>query len=218
LGGAFVLLIYFFENNMLPLRKEFTINLKIWEDKYVLKYLEATAEETFYFQEKTKNTKDFLAWLPMFLDWLDSLTFNDKKKIMKSIERDPESVVIWLYNQITSTRFRKYKSRYEWVKKRPKPKGSETIQGCDASTELNLSKETMIPIHLLNKELTLYQKQWIIDWIICNNLNSFKEWQKFNRELGKKEEIINNPEKYKEQKKALDRLSERLAVLDSKKK
>lgn len=202
---------------MLPLRKDFTLNLKIWEDRYVLKYLEATAEESTYFYQTVKNTADCIKRLPLFINWLDSLSPNQKKKIIKSIDKEPWLVMWGIYEKISSTRFRTYESKYKDVKSRPKPEGSGKIQGCSASTELSITKATLIPINRLNKDLTLYQRGWVEDGIICNNLNSFKKGQSFNIWVWRKAEMKENPEKYAAQKNKMDDVLNRMKVLDSKK-
>lgn len=203
---------------MLPLRKSFELKLDIFGDKFALKYLEATAEESYYFYSKTKNYASFVGWLQDFIDSLDSLTSDDKKKIMKWIHRDPEQTIQVIYTNLCNTRFRRYESVYSWVKSRPKPKWGGTIQGCSASTELDLSQATMIPIFKLNKELTLYQRGRLEDGLICKNLNTYKEGQNLNKKVWAKKKKIENPEKFAATKKKMDSLKDKLAALDSKKK
>lgn len=201
---------------MLPLRKEFIINLKLHNDRYTLKFLEATAEESYYFYANIKTYTDFIAWLPGFIDGLDSLAKAQKKKLIKSAYGDPQSAIQWLYNQISKTRFRTYETRYKDVKNRPKPKKGGRIQSCEAATELNVAQATMIPINMLNKELTLYQRGRIEDGILCNNLNMSEEWQRINRRVWRDKPKQENIEIRKEQKSKINDLEERMKHLHAK--
>ena len=203
---------------MLPLRKSYEFKLDLFWDRFTLKYLEATAEESYYFYSKTKDYASFVSWLKDFINSLDSLTPNDKKKIMKWIYGDPEQSVQVVYKTLCNTRFRRYESVYSWVKSRPKPKGGGTIQGCAAWTELDLSQATMTPIFKLNKELTLYQRGRLEDGLICKNLNTYKEGQNLNRRVWAKSKKKADPKKFAATKKKMDTLKEKLAALDSKKK
>ena len=202
---------------MLPLKQEFIHKLNLYGEEYTLKYQEATAEQSQWFYSNVNTYADFSGWLTEFINSLDSLTKKEKSKIMKWIYSKPEETIQTIYKNLINTRFRRYTSKYSEVKSRPKVKGGASIQGCSASTELELSKATMTPVYLLNKELTLYQRGWLEDGLICNNLNTYKEWQALNRSVRRKTKKQENPELYKKAKKKIDNLASRLKDLDSKK-
>lgn len=202
---------------MLPLRQEFNLNLDLYGERYCLQYLEATAEESQHFYGNVNTYADFSSWLTEFINSLDSLTKKEKSKIMKWIYSKPEETIQIIYKNLINTRFRKYESRYKEVKSRPKTKWGATIVGCEASTELELSKATVTPIYLLNKELTLYQRGWLEDGLICKNLNTYKEWQALNRRVWSKSKKNEDPTRYENTKKKMADLANKLKALDNKK-
>ena len=203
---------------MLPLRQDFIHTLNLYGEEYTLKYEEATAEESQWFYSNINKYSEFSSRLTDFINSLDSLSPRQKTKIMKWIYGKPEETIQTIYKNLIDTRFRRYTSKYSEINSRPKPKGGATIQGCSASTELELSKATMTPIYLLNKELTLYQRWRLEDGLICSNLNTYKEWQALNRKVWRTVKKQENPEAYKQAKKKMENLADKLKDLDSKKK
>ena len=75
----------------------------------------------------------------------------------------------------------------------------------------------MTPVYLLNKKLTLYQRGWLEDGLICNNLNSYKEWQALNRKVWRESKKNEDPTRYENTKKKMADLASKLKALDSKK-
>lgn len=205
---------------MLPLRKEFKLNLEVWDKTYNLEYLEATAEESSYFYSKTKTTSDFIVWFASFLDKQDSLNKYHIKNIMMFICEDIETNIKEIYNTITTTMFRSYESKYK-NRRLPKEKGQWETVSCDAATELHLAQKTLIPVHKLNKKLTLYQRQRLLDWIICDSWNNTKNWQVENKKAWweeKRREAVEYKEsdEYKEKKAKMDRFKAALDKNDKK--
>ncbi len=200
---------------MLPRRQEYVLNLKAGEKTYILEYQEATAEETQEFLDKVVDYKGFVSWFVDFIAKLDSLNKQELKEIIKIINEDPDNNVKVLLDKIMSTKYRFYGSKYHW-RKLPKQKWQKDMVSCDASTELMLSNKTWIPVDQLNKRLTMYQKGWLVDWILCDVWNSNDKGIAINKQIWGK--VRAETKVWQQQKDKIDDLRAKMAALDAKKK
>ena len=200
---------------MLPRRQEYVLKLKAGKKIYILEYQEATAEETQEFLDNVVDYKSFISWFVDFVAKLDSLNKKELTEIIKFINEDPDSNVKVILDKIMSTKYRFYESKYYW-RKLPKQKWQKDMVSCAASTELMLSNKTWIPVDELNKRLTMYQKGWLVDWILCDVWNSNDKGIAINKQIWGK--VRAETKVGQQQKEKIDDLRAKMAALDAKKK
>jgi len=196
---------------MLPRRQEYVLKLKAGEKTYILEYQEATAEETQEFEETVTSYRKFYDWFIRFIAKLDCLD----NEIIKFISIDNEQNIQTISEKIITTRHRFYKSKYHW-RKLPKQKWQKDMVSCAASTELMLSNKTWIPVDELNKRLTMYQKGWLVDWILCDVWNSNDKGIAINKQIWGK--VRAETKVGQQQKDKINDLRAKMAALDAKKK